>query len=162
MFEEFLPRFGVSHAKVYRTLMYGEAKTAKQICDETGVSYHKVYSILKDLAEQDVVSCINTSPANFLIKDSQKMFDKLVSKKVGQLEKMNKEFEKVINDDSTSVFEKEYLIKITEKQTKLFDNKNKAPIKEAKETKILIDKLNSYKANLEPKNQYAYAAYKGR
>jgi len=56
--------------------------------------------------------------------------------------------------------EKEYLIKFSEKQTRLFDNKNKAPVKEPKEAKQIIQQLNIYVNKLEPKKEYNLAVYR--
>ncbi len=160
LFEELLPRFGISHAKVYKAVMHGEIKTARQLGEETDISHHKVYSILKDLVEQNIVASINTNPANFHVKNPSKTFQGLINKKLGDLEKMTKEFEKVIDKEDINLYEREYIVKIKQKQTKLFDNKNKLLVKEARETRQLIERLTAYAAGLEPKKEYNYTLYR--
>jgi len=162
LFEEFLPRFGMSHAKVYGALMYGETKTAKQLYGETGISYHKIYSVLKDLEGQGILTSINTSPANFHIKSPEKTFEKLITRKKAEIERMSKDFEKIINGEPDGVYEREYLIRIDSKnrQTRLFDNKNKAVVNEVAEARHVAEELSNYARKLEPHKEYAYAVYR--
>jgi len=159
LFHEVLSNFGLSHAKVYHFLIEGEIKTAKQLSEETGISHNKIYSVLKDLIREKIVYCSNTNPISYYSKNPSKTYEKLVNKRILALEKKPEKFDKIIHDVEP-INEKEYVVRITEKQTKLFDNKSKIIVKESKEAKFILEKLKSYTEELEPKKEYAYAVYK--
>ena len=55
---------------------------------------------------------------------------------------------------------REYLIKITNSQTRLFDNKNKALVSELREAEQVIRSLNLFAEKLDTKKEYAMAAYR--
>ncbi len=160
LFKDVVPSFGISHAKAYTALMQGEIKTAKELSGEIDISHNKIYSILKELITENIVICTNTNPINYHVKSPQKTFEKLVNKKIALLEKRTEEFDKIINDEIAYANEKEYVIRFGEKQTRLFDNKNKTAVKELKEAKQIIQQLNIYVNQLEPKKEYDLALYK--
>ena len=159
LFHEVLSNFGLSHAKVYHFLIEGEIKTVKQLSEETGISHNKIYSVLKDLIREKIVYCSNTNPISYYSKNPSKTYEKLVNKRILALEKNPETFDKIIHE-TEQINEKEYLVKITNTQTKLFDNKNKVIVKESREAKFILEKLKNYTEELEPKKEYAYAVYK--
>jgi len=155
-----VPGFGITHAKVYSSLMAGDVKTAKQLSEETGISHNKVYSILKDLIREKVVLFTNTNPANYHARNPAKTYETLVDRKISLLEKLPKEFDKILKNEPEIEGEREYLIKFSGKQTKLFDQKNKALVNEAEEAKQVIKQLNIYIEKLEPRKDYNLALYR--
>ncbi|MBI5554090.1 MAG: hypothetical protein HY917_05115 [Candidatus Diapherotrites archaeon] len=159
LFQNLVPTFGLTHAKVCRALLNGEIKTAKQIGKESFISPNKVYGILKDLLQQKIVSTTNTNPASYHIPSPQKTFVRLVNQRISLLEKRIQEFGKII-ENTASGGEKEYIIRIMGAQTKLFDNTTKAFVKEPQEAKQVVKQLSEYLKQLEPEKQYTYAAYK--
>ena len=161
LFEEVLPHFSLGHAKICRSLFFGEAKTARQLHEETGVSYHKIYFMLNGLREQGIVSSVNSSPTNYLINNASKLFERLVEKKIRELQKMSQEIGEIVGGD-LEAGEKEYIFRINPKnmQTRLFDNKNKALVQELQEAREIIQELTAYAKQLEPKKQYNYAVYR--
>jgi len=160
LFEEVVQGFGVMHAKVYISLLNGEIKTAKQLSEETGISYNKIYSVLNDLVKEKIVACTNSDPKNYRLVNPEKTFEALVNRKVGLLEKRSKEFSKAISSESEEGTEREYVIKFNERQTKLIDNKNKAIVRELREAKQVIKQLNIYIEKLEPRKEYNFALYR--
>jgi len=160
LFEGVVSGFGVMHAKVYISLLNGEIKTAKQLSEETGISYNKIYSVLNDLVKERIVACTNSDPKNYRLVDPEKTFEVLVGRKISLLEKRSKEFSKAISGEVEEGTEREYVIKFNEKQTKLIDNKNKAIVKELSEAKQVIKQLNIYLEKLEPRKEYNLAIYK--
>ena len=159
LFQEVVPCFGVMHSKAYVALMGEEIKTAKQLSVETGISHNKIYSVLKDLINEKIVYCTNTNPISYYSKNPSKTYEKLVNKKILALEKRPEKFDKIIHE-TEQINEMEYVIRITENQTRLFDNKNKVIVKEAHEAKLVLKKISDYAEQLEPKKQYAYAVYR--
>lgn len=157
LFSQVVPYFGSNHAKVYCGLFNGEVKTAKHLAQETGMAKNKVYHVLNDLVEYGLVRATNTHPTSYCSKEPIKEIEKLVDRKIALLEKLPLELDRILEDGDDC--EKEYLIKFTEKQTKLFDNKNKA-IVEAAEAKQIIQQLSIYVNKLEPKKEYNFAVYR--
>ncbi len=160
LFADVVSGFGVTHAKVYKALMHGEVKTAKQLSGEAGISHNKVYSILNDLVKEKIVACTNSDPKNYHLRTPKKTFSWLVNKKITALEKRTLEFNEVLESRIESENEREYIIKFGEKQTKLFDNKNKVMVKELNEAKQVIKQLNVYLEKLEPRKEYNFAMYR--
>jgi len=160
LFEDVIKGFGVMHAKAYISLLNGEIKTARQVAEDTGISYNKIYSVLNDLVKEKIVACTNSDPKNYRLVNPEKTFEVLVTKKISVLEKSAKEFNKVLYQENPETEEKEYVIKFNEKQTKLIDNKNKAIVKELSEAKQVIKQLNVYIAKLEPRKEYNLAIYR--
>jgi len=160
LFEEVVQGFGVMHAKVYISLLNSEIKTAKQLSEETGISYNKIYSVLNDLVKEKIVACTNSDPKNYHLVNPEKTFEVLVGRKISLLEKRSKEFSKAISSEGGEGTEREYVIKFNEKQTKLIDNKNKVIVKELSEAKQVIKQLNIYIAKLEPRKEYNLAIYR--
>ncbi len=124
-----------------------------------GISHNKIYSVLKDLIQEKIVLSTNTNPINYHVKSPSRTFERLVNRKVAELEKRPGEFDKILNSEPPAS-EKEYVIKFTEKQTKLFDIKNKIRVSELREVKQVINQLNIYVKELEPKKEYNFAFYK--
>ncbi len=158
LFSQVVPYFGTNHAKVYCSLFDGEIKTAKHLSQETGIAKNKVYYVLNDLVKYGLVRTTNTHPMNYYSKKPQKELGKLVNRRIVLLEKLPEELDKIVENSTAE--EKEYLIKFSEKQTKLFDNKNKAIVKEPAEAKQIIKQLNIYIEKIEPKKEYNFAVYR--
>jgi len=57
-------------------------------------------------------------------------YEKLVNKRIFVLEKKSEKFDKIIHNVEP-IGEREYIVRITNTQTKLFDNKNKVIVKES-------------------------------
>ncbi|MFH1391536.1 MAG: helix-turn-helix domain-containing protein [Candidatus Diapherotrites archaeon] len=159
LFQEVIPSFGIMHAKTYSSLMSGEIKTAKQVSNETGISHNKIYSVLKDLIKEKIISSTNTNPVSYHAKEPSKTYEKLVNKRILALEKKPEIFDKIIHDVEP-INEREYIVRITNTQTKLFDNKNKAIVKESQEARMVLEKLSDYTKELNTKKEYAYATYR--
>ena len=160
LFQDIILGFGLTHAKVYKALINGEVKTAKQLSKETGISYNKIYSILNDLVKEKIVACTNSDPKNYHLINPKKTFESLVNKKISLLEKRAKEFNKIVCEENNEVGDREYVIRFNGKQTKLFDNKNKAIVMELREAKQVIKQLNIYVEKLEPRKEYNFALYR--
>lgn len=160
LFADVLPGFGTLHAGVFVALSGGEIKTARQLSEETGISHNKVYAVLKDLVREKTVMLTNTNPASFYMSDASSTYQKLVEKQMGVLKKRVGQFDKIMAVGSTGEEGREYLIKITNSQAKLFDFKNKALVKEAKEAEQVIRSLNIYAEKLDAKKEYAMAVYR--
>ncbi|MDD5163584.1 MAG: hypothetical protein PHD95_05240 [Candidatus ainarchaeum sp.] len=159
LFQGLVPNFGLLHAKACVALLSGGIKTAKELSQETLISHNKIYSVLKDLAREKIVFCTNADPVTFYIKDFPKIYEKLVNRKICFLQKLPEELDKMLSNENEALEEKEYLIKVSEKQTRLFDNKNKVLVKEPLEVKQVLKQLNIYIEKLEPKKEYTYAIY---
>lgn len=161
MFQDVISGFGCTHAKAFVILLNGEIKSARQLSEETGISHNKIYAILKDLIREKIVMQTNTNPANYYMNEPAKTYGRLVERKIALLEKKPGEFDKIIlaNEDR-GVEEREYLIKITNSQTKLFDYKNKSLVKEFREAENIIRSLNGYAEKLETKKDYLMAVYR--
>lgn len=106
-----------------------------------------------------MVDSTNTSPVSFHVKNPSKTYQNLVSKKLGELNKMVRDFEEVIEKEDFGLDERVYLVKVKEKQAKLFDNKNKLLVREHREAKELAQFVNNYAETL-PKGNYTQAIYR--
>lgn len=160
LFQDVVPSFGITHAKVYSALMSGEVKTAKQLSGETSISHNKIYSLLKDLIREKIVHHTNTNPINYHTRDPAKTYERIVNRRIALLEKLPEEFDKIVSSNPTENDEKEYLIKFCGKQTRLFDNKNKAMVQETNEARQIVKQLNIYIEELKPKKEYNFVAYR--
>ena len=127
---------------------------------KAGISHNKVYAVLKDLVREKIVMLTSTNPASFYISNAAGTFEKLVEKRIALLEKKPGQFDKIIAVRMPGEEEREYIIKITSNQTKLFDNKNKVLVKEPKEAERIIRSLNNYAEKLDSKKEYAMAVYR--
>jgi sugar-specific transcriptional regulator TrmB len=152
-FQDVVSGFSVSHVKIYTALKHGEIKTAGQLSRETGIPYNKIYGVLRDLTNENIVFCTFTHPVNYYARDPVRTFNKLVTKKTLFLEKQLKAFKKMVQGTASFPEEKEYLIKFSETQTKLFDQKNKRIVEEPRETKQVIRRLHAYLKKIEPKKE---------
>ncbi|MFH1391694.1 MAG: hypothetical protein ABIH20_05265 [Candidatus Diapherotrites archaeon] len=82
-----------------------------------------------------------------------------MNKRILALEKKPEIFDKIIHDVEP-INEMEYIVRITNTQTKLFDNKNKTIVKESKEARMILEKLSDYTKELNTKKEYVYATYR--
>lgn len=160
LFSSAVSGFGLMHAKVCNSLMSGDIKTAKQLSQETLISHNKIYSVLKDLVREKVISCTRTDPASYCMGNALKSFQKIIEKKVNSLQRLPMELQEIIQEIPESELEREYVIRFDGKQTKLFDNKNKSLVKEAQEAKQLMQQLNDYIKAIEPKRDSKWSAYR--
>jgi len=160
LFSNAVSGFGLMHAKVCNALMGGDIKTAKQLSQETLISHNKIYSVLKDLVRERVISCTRTDPASYCMSNALKNFQKIIEKKVNSLQRLPMELQEIIQELPESEFEREYVIRFNGQQTKLFDNKNKSLVKEAHEAKQLMQQLNDYIKAIEPKRDARWPAYR--
>jgi len=159
LFSELVPSFGINHAKIFCLLLKGEVKTAKQLSDESGIAHHKIYSPLKDLMGEKIVYQTNGNPSCFYMKNPSKVYEKLVSRKILALEKRPEKFDRIIGEVE-DVDEKVYVLRISEKQTKLLDDTNKLLVKEKREVDFLLEKLGEYKKEITPEKEWQYAIYR--
>ena len=111
------------------------------------------------MIREKIVYCTNTNPISYYSKNPSKTYEKLVNKRILALEKNPETFDKIIHD-TEQINEREYLVRITNTQTKLFDNKNKVIVKESREVRMVLEKLSTYTKELNQKKEYAYAVYK--
>ncbi|HLC79287.1 MAG TPA: helix-turn-helix domain-containing protein [archaeon] len=124
VFDGLVPRFGSNHATVYRCLLCIEAKSARQIIEETRLYRPVVYRILNDLVSFGLVTQLPGAPTMFYAeKPAQKLgslcgqFKKKIDSKLGN-------FKKII-DNSTSLSGEEYLIRINGGQSLLINRKTR-------------------------------------
>ncbi len=141
VFEGLIVVFGSNHARVFKCLLSTEAKTAKQIIDETMVYRAVVYRTLKDLLRHGLIKTTPSSPALFFVEKPVQKTRVLINKKKRELDKKVKELKKIINN-ATSLSGEEYLIMINGGQKKLINKKTKQTFLdeyELKELRKVID-----------------------
>ncbi|MDO8647316.1 MAG: helix-turn-helix domain-containing protein [Candidatus Diapherotrites archaeon] len=161
LFSNAISGFGLMHAKIYHALMFGDVKTAKQLSHETQISINKIYQVLKDLIREKIIASTGTDPTTYYAINAVKDFEKIIERKVNQLQRLPKELQKLIEIGTTACeFETEYIIRFDGKQTKLIDNKNKSLVKETQEAKQLIQQLNDYIKAIEPKKDNKFLTYR--
>ena len=136
IFKGLVPGFGLNHARILQSLLFGQAKDASQLMRETGVRSAKTYQILADLVKAKVLRETNTRPAVYYVEDPIKVIDRQIKSRVRDLEQKKLELKKIILNGDSGVTE-EYLIQVQGKQTKLFNNKTKQAIEDEYEVKVI-------------------------
>jgi hypothetical protein len=154
IFREIVPRFGFTHAKVYSCLLSAEAKSARQIIQETEIARPIVYRVLKDLIIFGLITETKGSPAVFFAERPVQKAKKLINKRKKELDLRAVELKKIAGC-SSGVSEDIFFVCLSGAGKKLLDRQTRAELKDKNkllEIKRTAEKqlLDLDKSNLKP------------
>lgn len=140
VYADLIRNFDMNHSKVYASLLSGEPKDAKQIARESGVRISKIYKILAELYNLDMIGSVNTAPRSYFIHDPYKTLSKFTKKAQADLQAKKDSLKALISSCAEEV-EGEYLLRVTQEQTKLIDQRTKRPVKDEAEFRLIKRKI---------------------
>ncbi len=143
-FSRILPGFGHNHARILHLLINKVSKNAKQIEQESKLAHNTVLKILSELNEKGLLGFTNTRPKYYYCLATLDSFDKLCqiyhSTLKTEFKTVRTELKQYL-ENATAQSGEEYLVKILEGQTTLYNAKTKEEIVLSHEIEQLRQKL---------------------
>ena len=159
IFREITPRFGVNHARVYRCVLSTQAKTARQVIEQTGIYRPVVYRTLKDLINFGLVKQLPCAPAMFFAHRPVQRAGVLVNRRKRELDNRITELKKIIGN-ATSLSGEEYLISIDGGQRLLINRKTHTELKDEQRLREIKATVEGQLAQIEQKKIKPWAVYR--
>lgn len=96
IFSGLVSGFGLNQAKIYKTLLDGEAKTASQLVKETLIHESVVFRELKALIKNELVQTTGSKPLLYFIDQPLRLLDSQIKKQTKLMEKKQLELKHLL------------------------------------------------------------------
>ena len=150
LFRHVYPDFTLNHVLVYRCLWRVEPLSGEKVIGETGLSRTLAYRLLAELVVSGLVKKTRFKPVGYYAENPSKTFYSKAETIVSKLRKGREQLKKIV-DNSSSLSDEEYLIKLDGGQTKIISLQTRENLNDETALREYRDALNKKLGEIEKK-----------